>query len=190
MGRIIMKINLFKLKKQLGEQGITFCYSGPVSKDLMNEISEVFEQKMKMEDVNRSTVGKVFSMIVEQIENIMKYSDEIITDATLQKELRVGIIVIGRCEDDMFFVMTGNIIHNHKVGKMMNKLTTIQQMNQIELKQYYKQQRRKDPDKDSKGAGLGFIELARRSSCPIEFNFEKIDEKASFFTITTKFKEN
>ena len=184
-----MKINLFRLKQQLGEQGISFCYSGPISKDLMNEISEIFEQKMKIEDVNVTTVGKVYSMIVEQVENIMNYSDERITEETLKQELKVGIIVIGLCENDMFFVMTGNKIHNHKVDKMVKKLTAIQQMNPNELKQYYKQQRKKDPDKDSKGAGLGFIEMARRASCPIEFDFEKIDDTMSFFSITTKFKE-
>lgn len=185
-----MNTNLYELKKQLGKQGISFCYSGPISKDLMNEISEIFEQKMKMEEVNRTTVGKIFSMIVEQIENIMKYSDEKITDTGFKDELRVGIIVIGRCEDNMFFVMTGNKIQNEKVDRVFKKLSIIQNMNQDELKKYYKQQRRKDPDKDSKGAGLGFIELARRASSPIEFDFEKIDNSNSFFSIKTKFKES
>jgi hypothetical protein len=155
----------------------------------MNEISEIFEQKMKMEYVNRTTVGKVFSMIVEQIENIMKYSDEKITDESVDEELRVGIIVIGRCEDEMFFVMTGNRIQNNKVDRVHKKLIRIKQMDKDELKQYYKQQRRKNPDSDSKGAGLGFIELARKASCPIEFGFKKIDDTSSFFTIKTKFKE-
>ena len=184
-----MKTKLYEIKKDFGKHGISFCYSGPISKDLMNEITEIFEQKLKMENVNTTTVGKMFSLIVEQIENIMKYSDEKITDPVQNKELRVGIIIIGRCEDHIFYVMTGNKILNERVDRVFQKLSKIQHMNKDELKKYYKKMRRETPDKDSKGAGLGFIELARKVYKPIEFNFEKIDENYSFFTIKTKIKE-
>ena len=36
---------------------------------------------------------------------------------------------------------------------------------------------------DSKGAGLGFIAMARQSIYPIEFNFQEIDSEYLFFTI-------
>jgi len=56
-------------------------------------------------------------------------------------------------------------------------------MDKDELKIYYKERRRADREGDSKGAGIGFIEMARKSSQPLEFSFQKIDDKHSFFTI-------
>ena len=82
-------------------------------------------------------------------------------------------------------MLSGNIIESDKVERLRKKLTKLQKMNKKELKKYYLEQRRKEPDEGSKGAGLGFIEMARRASYPIEFEFKQIDEKRSFFSLKT-----
>ena len=38
----------------------------------------------------------------------------------------------------------------------------------------------------SKGAGVGLIEIARRSSRPIEFDFTDVDSRFSFFALETE----
>ncbi|HHC24848.1 MAG TPA: hypothetical protein ENK58_05450 [Desulfobacterales bacterium] len=58
-------------------------------------------------------------------------------------------------------------------------------MSQDELRKYYKEQRRKKPDARSKGAGLGFIEVARKAGRPIAFDFRKADGDFYFFSIKT-----
>jgi len=58
-------------------------------------------------------------------------------------------------------------------------------MDRSELKQYYKEKRRNETPESSKGAGLGFIELARKSVKPIEFDVQKIDDEFSFFSLKT-----
>ena len=44
----------------------------------------------------------------------------------------------------------------------------------------YKEQLRAEPEEGSKGAGLGFMEIARRASKPIEFDFTDVDEVRIF----------
>jgi hypothetical protein len=39
------------------------------------------------------------------------------------------------------------------------------------------------PEEGSKGAGLGIIEIARRASKPIEFDFTEVDGDYTFFTL-------
>ena len=39
------------------------------------------------------------------------------------------------------------------------------------------------PEMDSKGASIGLLEIARRSSSPIEFDFMSIDEQKTFFCL-------
>ena len=77
------------------------------------------------------------------------------------------------------------MIENDKVERLRKKLTKLQKMDKEELKQYYREQRKKEPEAESKGAGLGFIEMAKRASRPIEFEFEQIDAKRSFFSLKT-----
>jgi hypothetical protein len=65
--------NLYHFKRELSDRGIFFCFSGPVSQELLVEIGTTLRQKMELEDTSTSTVLKVFSMLVEQTQNIRHY---------------------------------------------------------------------------------------------------------------------
>ena len=56
-------------------------------------------------------------------------------------------------------------------------------MNKEQLRALYKEQLRADPEEGSKGAGLGLMEIARRASKPIEFDFADVDDEHAFFTL-------
>jgi hypothetical protein len=177
--------NLYQFKKELNQRGIFFCFSGPLSQDLLVEIGDTLRNKMKQEEASSSTILKVFSMFVEQAQNIIHYSAETIPlDNSDNLTLGSGIIVVGS-EDQHYYVLCGNLMNNEVVDTLREQLTKLQQMNKEELKRYYKEQRKKDAPESSKGAGLGFIELARHSITPIEFNFQPVDNRFSFFSLKT-----
>lgn len=176
--------NLYQFNKELKEKNIFFCFCGPLSQDLLVEIGHTLRNKMKLE-TNASTIVKFFSLFVEQAQNIVHYSAEkVLSSQSGAEELSSGIIVIGY-EGEHYYIVCGNQIENNAVDRLQEKLTLIKNMSKEELKSYYKEQRRKEADKESKGAGLGFIELARKATRPIEFEFQPIDEHFSFFSLKT-----
>jgi len=184
--------NLYNFKKELNERGIFFCFSGPLSQDLLVEIGSTLKHKMKLEEANSSTIFKLFSMFVEQTQNIIHYSAEKCQSSqTEQSEeaellsLSSGIIVVGY-ESDHYYVLCGNMVENEIVDQLREKLILLQNMSKEELKRYYKDQRRQEKNENSQGAGLGFIELARKAVKPIEFDFQNINENNSFFTLKTE----
>jgi hypothetical protein len=56
-------------------------------------------------------------------------------------------------------------------------------MSRDELKVYYKECRKKKKTDSVKGAGLGFIDMARKSSRPLDYSITPIDGENSFFTM-------
>ena len=104
---------LFGFKKELDSEGIVFCYSGPVSQGLVEEIGDVIKRKMELEDATLAIVQKVFGIFVEQIQNIMNYSADSRMAESGNTEMRSGIIVIGKKEMN-FYVLSGNLIENRK----------------------------------------------------------------------------
>ncbi len=177
--------NLYQFKKELNQRGIFFCFSGPLSQELLVEIGDTLKNKMKQEDASSSTILKVFSMFVEQAQNIIYYSAEKVPpDRSDKAMLRSGIIVVGY-EHQHYYVLCGNFIDAEVVDTLRDQLTRLQQMNKEELKRYYKEQRKKEAPASSKGAGLGFIELARHSVTPVEFNFQPVENQFSFFSLKT-----
>ncbi len=178
-----MNFNLFALKKELAQQGIFFEFSGPLSQTLLAEMGDILKQKMKLEDASSPTILKVFSMVVEQTQNIIHYSAEKMGMlGESRQDLSSGIIAVGM-EGDTYFVITGNLVDNNDVDHLKSKLSVLATMNAEELKNYYKEQRRLNPDDRSKGAGLGFIEMARKACKPIEFDFVPVDDRFSFFSV-------
>ncbi len=179
--------NLYEFKKELNTKGIFFCFSGPISQDILVEIGSTLKHKMKMEEASNSTVIRVFSLVVEKAQNIIHYSAEKIPDkedSTNEDELSLGIIAVGY-DNDGYYVLCGNMIKNANVERLRKRLLKIQKMNKDELKKYYREKRKKNVDEYSKGAGLGLIEMAKKASRPIEFNFRKINDTYSFFSSKT-----
>lgn len=174
---------LYDFKQNLTKSGIFFSFSGPMSQDLLVEIGAILRQKLKLKEASNTTIIRLFSMVVELVQNIIHYSAEKYPKADDSKEcLRLGIITVGY-KSGNYFVKSGNMIENSVSEKLNIRLRKIQKMDKYELKMYYRELRKREPDSESKGAGLGFVEMAKKSSKPIEFSIRTIDDEFSFFTI-------
>jgi hypothetical protein len=117
------------------------------------------------------------------MQNILNYSAEKLENKEVtEDELRIGAVVIGHDENG-YFILCGNKVYNSDIAGIKDKIDEIRDRNKDELKALYKERRRMEPVPGSKGAGLGFIEMARKSSEPINYSFTPIDNDFSFFTI-------
>ncbi len=173
--------DLYLFKEELGEPGLFFCLSGPISQNLMADIGSALERKMSLADTGKSTATRVFSMVVENAQNIIHYSAEKMRTGE-NSEVSVGIITVG-FENGHYFVLSGNLVENEKIDKLRGNLKLLQNMNKNELKKYYRKKLKDGPHEDSKGAGVGFIEMAKKANAPFEFDFRKIDDRFSFFAL-------
>lgn len=178
--------NLYSLKMLLDQQGLFFCFSGPLSQTLLVEIGDILKNRMQSEEANHSTILKVFSVFIEQAQNIIHYSSEKFFASPDQNSgFSHGIIAVGYHQEH-YYIVCGNLVKNESVEKLHRLLSALQNMSKEELKEYYKEQRKKSAPKDSRGAHLGLIELARKAVRPIEFYFHPVDERNTFFSLKTE----
>ncbi len=176
-------LDLFNFYKELRKDGIIFCFSGPTSQAIVEGVGEALKQKMQLEETGGKISRNLFSVFVEQMQNVIHYSAEGIPGSESQGEgLRYGIVIVGQ-ENGKFYVLSGNYVEKTSGDEIEEKLRAIQKMSKEDMKVYFKEQRRKEPEALSKGAGLGFIETARKASEPIEFVIDQVDETYCFFTI-------
>ena len=137
---------------------------------------------MELEDAGMNTTQKVFGIFVEQMQNVLNYSAEKVTDDSVKDgELRFGVLVVGQ-EANRFYVMCGNKIQKDQVGRLRERLDSIRGMDKDQLKNLYRE-RRKAASGEGKGAGLGFIDMARKAGEPIEYDFVPVDGSHAFFSI-------
>jgi predicted signal transduction protein with EAL and GGDEF domain len=124
-----------------------------------------------------SAAKAVFSVFIEQITNMLMYS------AQKEKDVSVGMLALGQ-KGDIFFVQTRNAIRTRNVGIVKERIDHLNTLDKKELRKYYKEQLNSDNENpESQGAGLGLIDIARRTTSPIEYQFEPIDDELSYFTM-------
>lgn len=173
------------LRDHLREQGIVFAYSGYITESVLGSVGDALKRKLSYEDADTRTIRSVFAVFVEQMQNIIRYSVEQIPARDAQGitgELRYGILTIGQ-EGTDYVVHAGNLVRAGDVAQMRESLSALQRMSREDMKAAYKDQLRSGPPAGSKGAGIGFIEIARRASKPIEFDFMEVDADHAFFAL-------
>jgi hypothetical protein len=178
-----MTFGLYNLRECFSNNKVIFCYSGPMSQDLMVEIGNTLKSKMQQDAFNRSVVAKTFSILVEQVQNIIHYSSEqTVLEHIDDARLSTGIVAVGY-EDGGYFVASGNMINIDDKKRISLMIDKINGMDPDEKKRYYKEMRKKGPEEGSRGAGLGFIEMARKTDKPVDYDFIDIDDQSCFFSI-------
>lgn len=180
-----MELDVYDLYQDLKRKKILFCYSGPIAHASIEGVGRTLRMNLEFDDAGNITTHAVFSIFVEQVQNILNYSAERLDSSAeyAENELSVGVVAIGREDEGNYFVYCGNKIYNTDISKLSEKLDELRTLSKEELKALYKERRRMEPPPGSKGAGLGLIEIARRAGKPIEYAFREIDEEFSFFII-------
>jgi hypothetical protein len=164
----------------LAQQHISLCYSGHLSDEMMAALSDALRSKMATVNQDENLRKRVFSVFVEQVQNVMRYSTELLKNKDGTGN-RFGIVTFGAHEK--FFVLTGNRMRTEDAERLRAKLEEIRELTKEDLHAYYREQLATPPEETDKGAGLGLIEIARRVSQPFEFDFIPLDDGTSFFCL-------
>lgn len=172
-----------RMKADMEAHGIVFAYYGYLSERLLMALGEAIRQKMEAEEADRNVAKRVFSVFVEQVQNIIRYSVERLeAGAPPSPELGAGLVLVGH-EAEHFFVACGNMIGVDQMPRLKARLDELAGMDKQAIKAYYREKLRDAPDDDSKGATLGLIEIARRASAPVVYDFRPGPRDEVFFCL-------
>jgi hypothetical protein len=99
------------------------------------------------------------------------------------KEVSQGVFILG-VQDSTYFVHSGNLVTNNNAEILKTRIDYLNSLDKKELRSYHKQQLHAENDNvESKGAGIGLIEIARRTADPIEYTFERYNDELQYFTM-------
>lgn len=172
-----------EFKSILDARGVIFSFSGYLSEGILYSLGDALRHKMALEDTDLTTIKKVFSVFIEQAQNIIRYSSEKVQgNVGKAVELSSGMVTIGT-DGDKFFIVCANTMMNEDVPKLKARLEQLARMDKDAIKAYYKEQLREPPEESSKGATIGLIEIARRASEPIQFDFDPVGDSQQFFCL-------
>jgi len=179
-----MVLNMQEHIGKLKGMNISISYSGPLWYDGIKGIAEVVKSSLTNNELPSKTSNAIFSVFVEQTANMIMHSGgKNAFSPHDTEEVSTGMLVMGD-RDKNYFIQTGNVINRQNIAFLKDRIDHLNTLDKTELRQYQMEKMRSENDNpQSKGAGLGLIEIARRATAPIEYTFEPVDENVSFFTM-------
>lgn len=165
---------------EMSNNGISLCYLGEFNQEITKMFTSMAEDEMDRKSEERRIKKKVYHVMVETLQNMNKHSDELAQDS--DQQVGKGLFMIGQ-KDETYFVITSNRISKTKRPALESALDQVNNATKDELKQMYKTQIKGGTISDRGGAGLGLIDIARKTDERLDFQFLPLNEDYYFFLL-------
>lgn len=173
---------LYDLYRSMEAHEIRLVYEGRVTQQITKAFIALAKAQMEENEEKPDVQRKVSHVMVECLQNINRHADEHIAGESAREGK--GIFMVSRSES-YWSVTTGNAIYNEKVRDLKELIEQINALGHDELKDLYIKQMREGRLSSRGGAGLGFIDIRRKTGEKLEYQILPISEKVSFFLLTT-----
>ena len=167
--------------RDLTVRDICLVYEGQITHQVMKALTGLVEEQMNgMED--DTILRRVYHVMVESLQNINRHAES--HEYKGYPYPGSGVILVTRNED-RYQVTTGNIIENSSLEELSVFLGKVNNMDPEGLDDLYKKQMRDGILSPKGGAGLGFIDIRRKTGNAMDYDFVRIDNDTSFFIFTS-----
>jgi len=173
-----------QLERIMAENNIYLLWSGHITPDVGKEVISFTETKLTEDDIESTQRRRVFSILVEIIENVAKYSP----GKEYEEKFGMPVAMI-RFENKTYSLTTGNLILNEKVPHLKEKLELINQYDKVGLKELFRKSLSGQTINSESTGNMGLIDMARKSGSKLVYEFEKINEQFTYYTLTVKVEE-
>jgi hypothetical protein len=173
-----------QLERLMADNNVYLIWSGHLSPDVGKEVLAFTETKLEEEDLESNLKRRVFSVLVEILENVAKYSPG--EEAEEKHGMPVAMI---RLVGDEYVLTTGNLILNSDVEILKEKLDIINYYDNIGLKELFKKSISGQTISTESTGNMGLIDMARKSGSKLVYQFEKISNLYSYYTLTVKVED-
>lgn len=178
---------VYDLFKELKNHEITLAYEGEMNHQVMLSFTEQVVGKMSMHSEPVNLQNLVYHVLVESLQNISKHAFQ--NDEKSGKELNHGVLLVSN-NPWLYQVTTGNIIEKDKICDLKDFLEKINSLERNDLDNLYKKQLKEGSLSRKGGAGLGFIDLKRKTGEALDFHFIPISSTHSLFLLTITINRN
>jgi len=171
---------IYDLHRTMMSQKLILVYQGDFTQESTKSILAMAERNLDSSGEEGNIKRKVFNVMVEALQNIVKHSDELVEG---QMRSHAAIFLIGK-EENRYTIMSGNPIRKSNVASLEQKLNHINSLDKEGLKELYKEIIKNTTISEKGGAGLGFVDMARKSGEKLSFDFPEMSSDYCFFCLT------
>lgn len=157
---------------------VIMVYEGEFSQEVTKSFLSMTESSFQSSQVSETIIKKIYNIMMEVLQNICKHEFKV---ENVDNAKTASIFIISE-NDKEYQIITGNALKKEVIPIIKNKIDKVNSLDQDGLKAYYKEARLNSTISDVGGAGLGFIDIARKSGNQINYHFAQINDEIYYYT--------
>ncbi len=174
-----------RLFQGMQKDNLNYIYRGVFSQNITDGILSLTEANLDNAGEDSKIKKRVFTIMVEGLQNITRHQE---VEQSTDSKSETGIFIIQDI-NKRYYITTGNPILKKNIPALTDQLNKINSLSQDDLKIYYKTVLNDNIISDKGGAGLGLIEMARKSGNKLVYDFINISENYSYFYLNTEISQ-
>ncbi|MCQ2253079.1 MAG: SiaB family protein kinase [Bacteroidales bacterium] len=172
------------LYEELKDDDLSFVYLGKFDNAVLGFATEILKGHMTMSADSEGKKNKLSFLMIESFQNILRYG----LSGRANDETS-GEVFIVRKHKGSYYITTGNFVENSKIGSISEKLERVNSLSPDELKKLFMETLQNKKISKEGGAGLGFMEMVRKTKEKLDFDFVEVDENRKFFYFQLRLKD-
>jgi len=173
----VSKVNRqYDINMLMTDQDILLAYRDVITEDTVHQLLDISELKLTMNGEEKKLRKRVFNVLVECLQNVVNHSYQ-------GEQDNASILLISRTPGAII-VHTGNMVGNTDISRFEERVSKVNELRAANVREAYNEQLSDAEFSTKGGAGLGLLDMYRRSGNPIDYAIKKIDEGKSFLSIS------
>jgi hypothetical protein len=160
---------------------LCFIYNGTFNDSITDKVIALSEQNVNRYDELTRLRKKVSFLIVECFQNVVRHGEALVDPSNPR-----GFFT-ARYDGYSNHISAVNLIHSDNIPELEKLLKSINTLNSESLRNLYRKMLA-EPEMTGRGAGLGLIEMARKSGEPLSYDFEEMQDDLSNFYLSIELK--
>jgi Family of unknown function (DUF6272) len=164
--------------QEFSDDNLALLYDGSINDDITDKIIALSEYNITHYKELKKSKKRVSFLMAECFQNIIRHGEKMQVDKVRGGE--PGFFLT-RNFDNAFFITSGNIIKNERIVKLKGQLDKLNKLSRDEIKELFRKVLEDGEISDKGGAGLGLIDMARRSGQKFDYIFKEYNDQLSLF---------
>jgi len=165
-----------KIRNTIAGEGLMFAYRGPVTGDNSALLLTLLDKEMELSEFSFMGRKRLFIFVLENLQNISRHA--------LNTEHDSLSLVVYTKTNDGYTIATGNAVSKADVGNLRSRLEEINNFDPEQIKEAYRAVLQDSSISSKGGAGLGLLEMARKTGNKLDFAFTPLDEEHDYYVLS------
>ena len=160
---------IYDLHQSMITHNVILIYEGDFTQETTKSILTMAERNLESSGEETGIKKRIFNVMVE-------------AEQQDKSKSHAAIFLIGN-EQSRYSIMSGNPVRKENIPTLKTALERINSLDKDGLKELYIEIIKNTTLSEKGGAGLGFVDMARKSGEKLEWDFVDVSDELSFFCL-------